>query len=64
MQKGYIPTDRQDLIWYPQGEKPGLFKARSPNSVPVAQWLLLKGAKVDAYLCRECKKYVLDAEYL
>lgn len=34
MTKGYIPSHKQDIVWYPEGEKPDLFGSESPNSVP------------------------------
>lgn len=61
MTKGYIPAHKQDIVWYPDGEKPDLFGSESPNSVPLAQWELFRGAKAVAYCCTDCKKVVIDA---
>lgn len=63
MEWGCIPSLLRSIIWYPQGEKSGM-ESSSPNSVPIAQWEFSGNAKAEAYLCRDCKKFILDAVYL
>ena len=50
------------LAWTPDGESAVGFTrwARSENSVLLGKWYGLVDASVDAYLCDDCRKVIID----
>ena len=53
---------RERLAWTPDGESAVGFTrwARSENSVLLGKWYGLVDASVDAYLCDDCRKVIID----
>ena len=60
MEKGLIQS-AQELAWI-GGEKKRLFGRASlyPESVVLSKYSYLKGSAVTSYLCRDCKKVLID----
>ena len=50
------------MAWTPDGESAVGFTrwARSENSVLLGKWYGLVDASVDAYLCDDCRKVIID----
>ena len=61
MRFGHISASNV-LAWTPDGESAVGFTrwARSENSVLLGKWYGLVDASVDAYLCDDCRKVIID----
>lgn len=59
MKKGYIPSQKVDLCWIPEGEKPNVFTIHTPNSVTLATWDLFS-CTAEAFYCESCRKVILE----
>ena len=61
MRFGHISASNV-LAWSPDGESAFGFTrwARSENSVLLGKWYGLVDASVDAYLCDDCRKVIID----
>ena len=60
MEKGLIQSP-QEIAWL-KGEKRHLINRAKfhQDSVVLSELSILKGSAVTAYLCRECKKVIID----
>ena len=60
MEKGLIQSP-QELSWFP-GEKRRFFGRASfhKGAVTLSEYSFTRGSAVTAYLCRECRKIVID----
>ncbi len=60
MEKGLISSP-QEIAWLKGEKKPLLGRAAfHDGSVVLSELSVMKGSAVTAYLCRECKKVLID----
>ena len=59
MEKGLIQS-RDAIVWTKERHKIPLRRKRSDGAVVLADFAFFSGSAVTAYLCRSCRKVVID----
>lgn len=55
-------TSVHDLTWWKEGKrrKTSIYPRNQEGSIVLSEMSYLNGGAVEAYLCRECKKIIID----